>query len=115
MDTDAEGYTSISYTPKVEYTYDVGDQVFTGEKLSFGFTTRYGNQTKAEAQLAHYPEGSQVTVYYDPSNPEEAVLERKPTGTSTMLVLGIIFTIMGVCLACPLMVFVLTGALSTLG
>lgn len=81
VDTDAEGYTSTSYTPKVEYTYDVGGQVFTGEKLSFRFKTRYGNQTKAEAQLAHYPEGSRVyimtrailrTLFWSASQPVQA-------------------------------------------
>lgn len=115
VDTDSEGYSSATYTPEVEYTYEVSGQVFTGKKISFGFKTGYGNRSKAEARLANYPEGSQVTVYYDPANPGDAVVERKPSGTSTMMVVGIIFAVIGVCLACPLMIFILSGALSTLG
>ena len=44
-------------------------------------------------QAAKYPAGSQVTVYYNPQNPSESVLERRATGS--LLLLGLIVALWG--------------------
>jgi hypothetical protein len=99
--TDSDGDTSDHYTPKVKYTYQAIGQEYEGDKLGFGFQQSFGSQSKAQAALARFPVGAQVTVYYDPNNPAEAVLERKAGGSTLSLVLGIIFIVVSLCLGCP--------------
>ena len=73
-------------------------------ELGFGFQQSYGNPSKAQAVLAAFPVGGQVTVYYDPNNPAEAVLERKAGGSIITLVVGIIFVATSLCIGCPVLV-----------
>ncbi|MBA4379859.1 MAG: hypothetical protein C0393_04105 [Anaerolinea sp.] len=112
--TDSDGDTSTSYSPAVEYTYSVAGQEYKGNKITFGFTQGYGNYAKAQAALARYTLGAQVTVYYDPANPADAVLERKAGGSTISLVLGIIFILISLCLGCPVIVMLVSRALSAL-
>lgn len=57
----------------VEYTFDVADKTYRGKKVSFAEIV---GPDEVPGTLAKYPEGKIVTVYYDPKNPSEAVLER---------------------------------------
>jgi hypothetical protein len=97
--TDSDGETSYSYSPHVEYTYQVGGQEYLGQNITFGFKQGYGSPAKAEAITARYPAGGAVTVYYDPANPQQAVLERKAGGFGATLAIGIIFLVIGLCAA----------------
>jgi len=99
--TDSDGDTSTSYTPTVSYTYRVLGQEYQGDKIGFGFQQSYGSPSKAQAALASFPVGKQVTVYYDPNKPADAVLERKASGSTPTLGLGIIFIAVSLCLGCP--------------
>ena len=74
---DEDGYSRTIYYPAVEYEYQPGEQVFTGQKISFGGKRTYVSKAKAAADLSQFPVGGQVPVYYNPAKPEEAVLERK--------------------------------------
>jgi len=112
--TDSDSDRSTSYSPAVEYTYNVAGQEYKGNKITFGFTQGYGRYAKAQAALARYPLGAQVTVYYDPANPADAVLERKAGGSTVSLVLGIIFILVSLCLGCPVIVMIGSSALSAL-
>jgi Protein of unknown function (DUF3592) len=111
--SDSDGAVINSYTPRVEYSYQVAGQTYTGQNISFGFNPSFNSQQKGQSVLARYPVGGRVAVYYDPTSPNEAVLERKSTGANTSLVLGIIFLIVGLCLACPVIFILLTGVFST--
>ena len=113
--TDSDGDTSTSYSARVAYTYQVGGQAYSGHNIAFGFNPSYSNESKAQATAARYVVGSQVTVYYDPSNPSDAVLERQASGSNVGMILGIIFIVISVCIACPVIFAILTNALSTLG
>jgi hypothetical protein len=115
VDTDSDGSTSTAYSAQVAYTYQVLGQAYNGSKIAFGFNPSYSNQSKAQATAARYPVGSAVAVYYDPANPSDAVLERQASGSNVALILGIIFIVVGVCIACPLVLFAVTSAFSTLG
>ncbi len=63
----------VANYPEVIYEYRVGGRRYRGERLSIGETA--GN-FGVEETLARYPAGATVTVYYNPANPAEAVLER---------------------------------------
>lgn len=99
--TDSDGDTTTTYTPHVEYVYQVGGQEYRGKNITFGFTQGYGSPGKAQEALARYPVGSQVSVYYDPSQPGESVLERKAGGFTLSLIIGGIFLVIGVCAGIP--------------
>jgi Protein of unknown function (DUF3592) len=113
--TDSDGDTSISYSARVAYTYQVGGQAYSGQNNAFGFNPSYSSESKAQAEAARYPVGSQVPVYYDPGKPSDAVLERQASGSKVAMILGIIFIVIGICVACPVMLFTLISALSSLG
>jgi len=64
--------TSSSF-PVVRYTYQVAGQTYEAGQISHGAQT---GGLIAGNLLARYPVGAQVTVFYDPNAPAEAVLER---------------------------------------
>ena len=72
----------------IKYEYTVDGHKYTGNTITFGPPIR-PNVNKRRAQLSHYAVGKRVPVYYDPHNPERAVLERHiPWGQITLLVAG---------------------------
>jgi len=59
--------------PDVAYNFKVGGQDYRGTRVSLGdISGKY-----AEEALARYPVGTAVTVYYDPADPGDCVLERE--------------------------------------
>lgn len=97
--TDSDGYPQTYYYPEVRYEYDLLGATFTGDKIAFGTKTGNSGQKKAQEALAQYPVGKSVTVYYDPNNREEAVLERR-VGGKVFLIVGIIFLMVALCTLC---------------
>lgn len=112
---DSDGDTHDSYSPRVEYTYQVGGQTYTGQRISFGFNPSFSNPNKAQSFLGRYPVGGAVRVYHDPNLPGEAVLEKRSSGSTTGMVLGIIFLGISACLVCPALFVLSTRTLNTLG
>lgn len=98
--TDSDGDIQYSYSPNVSYTYQVGGNTYYGDKLTFGFQQSFSSEAKAQAALQRFPVGGNVTVYYNPANPNEAVLERSAGGFGVSLVIGIVFVLIALCTAC---------------
>ncbi len=107
--TDSDGDSSYSYVPTVRYSYQVGEQVLTGKRIGFGFGKGYGRPAKAEAALARFAVGSAVTVYYNPADPADAVLERTATGLTAGLIVGVALLLVAACLGCPMLVALVGG------
>jgi hypothetical protein len=66
------------HIPIIVYYYQVGAIDYTNSRVVFASyrpNFGYGNQAEAEAIVNRYPAGKQVTVYYEPSNPGDSVLE----------------------------------------
>ncbi|POR57050.1 DUF3592 domain-containing protein [Bosea psychrotolerans] len=63
---------TIINIPAVAYSFSVGGRSYQGGRLSIGDISG----PFAEEALARYPVGTAVTVYYDPADPENCVLER---------------------------------------
>ena len=102
---------------RVSYEYQVLGRSYTGTKVAFGVAKSYQYPSQARNDLACYPLNWQVTVYYDPSNPAEAVLERKVGDTSkTPFVksLGVIAIFLGLGNFCQFIFIVLATAVGTL-
>lgn len=59
----------------VSYAFNVGKSKYHGNRIGFGENA--GTADIAET-LKRYPKGAEVTVYYDPANPRNCVLDRDP-------------------------------------
>src|SRR5262245_13927308 len=66
--------TEVTNEPHVEYEYKVGDRTYRCSRITIGERT---TNSELEEILDRYPVGAQVTVYYDPANPNKALLERE--------------------------------------
>jgi hypothetical protein len=108
--TDEDGFSSTSYTPQVEYQYQVGSNTYTSKKISFGAIRSYGTQRRAMKDLEAYPVNAHVQVFYNPQKPDEAVLVRGTKGTLLGIILGIFFMLIAICIACGGLYFLITNA-----
>lgn len=70
---DIDSDTAVTNSPNVVYEYRVNDQSFRNGRITIGERT---SEYELESILDRYPVGAQVLVYYNPANPQEAVLER---------------------------------------
>jgi hypothetical protein len=89
----SKGHTTVSYKPQVSYQYQVKDQTFTSDRLSFGSGSY--SQAKAEKKIALYPHGAQVNVHFNPTDPSKSVLETKAASGGIFLTIGIILMVLG--------------------
>jgi hypothetical protein len=96
--SDAEGDMTTSYYPQVEYEYVVQGQTFHGNKIAFGPQKTSSSQSKAQTTLASYPPGVAIPVYYNPVQPQEAVLEKSAPAGMMGLIIGIILVVISACL-----------------
>jgi len=87
---------SPTYYPQIQYVYLVEGKEYRGKVVFF---SEYGTGSTAGAQatIDKYPEGKIVAVYYNPKDPQNAVLERGLHWPSFALILfGLIFGAVGV-------------------
>ena len=96
-----------TYSPKLRYSYSVGGTEYSSDKIAFGYGKTFNSELAALASIQKYSQGSMVTVYYNPENPNEAVLERKNERQIWGLVGGILLIVLGLCSSCSM---ILTGA-----
>lgn len=68
-DKDEDGHETTSQRAKVEYRYVVGHRVFQAGRISFA-----GSSDSAHETVRQYYPGSTVSVHYDPTRPDRAVL-----------------------------------------
>jgi hypothetical protein len=71
---------TIKNVPAVEYEFKAGGRTVYGSRIAIGDDSGGAN---TEATLARYPVGREVTVYYDPDDPTQCVLERGGPQLST--------------------------------
>lgn len=88
-----------TYTVKLSYSYQVMGQAYQGKNIHIGARSTVPH-SKAQATASRYPVGAAVTVYYDPANPADAVLERAAPANTVVLILGVIFLFITLCLMC---------------
>lgn len=76
------------YKAQVVYLFSVNGRDYTSERVFFG-DSRSNRSGKQQAVVDRYREGAEVEVFYNPQQPEQAVLERKTGATNTLyLILG---------------------------
>ena len=87
-----------TYTPLVTYSYGVRGEVYTSAARDvwpyYRATTL--NLQGAVSVISKYPDGSRVSVYYNPANPKQSLLEvPKPAAHNAVLYYGLANVIMG--------------------
>lgn len=88
---------SPMYGPEIEYEYEASGQQITGKNIKIGITgSSATDKTYAERYLAKYPVGKTVPVFFDPSKPQDSILEPGPSGlTYAGLAIGLFFMVIG--------------------
>lgn len=75
----------------IRYEYRVNGKRYSGQRVGIG--EDLGDHDVA-GTLERYPQGASVTVYYDPDNPAEAVLERDaPEGIWSAIIIFLVVSI----------------------
>lgn len=97
--TDEDGYQTTTYIAKILFEYQVDKTSFKGECINFDYGMRTSNKGKQQSIVEQYPAGSQVTVYYDPDDPKQAVLEKAVNGVFTTIMVSAVFILIGVIVA----------------
>jgi hypothetical protein len=96
VDVNSVGFKMITatYGAKIRYSYAVNGRPLKGGRVGWtgglARTDRY-----ARKRMAKYPVGRQVTVYYQPGHPENAVLETAAQGSVTGGLLTATFLLLG--------------------
>ena len=68
-------HKTYRYQVDLRYAYQIGKRDFVGTSASWGWTAVYGLRELAEKAASQYRQGQPVTVYYDPEQPGNAVLD----------------------------------------
>lgn len=101
--TDEDG-TSFSYTPRIEYAYHVLGQDYTSNKVAFGGFSGSSSPKSSHLVANKYPLNDSVTVFYNPANPHESVLDQTVgSGAKGALIGGIILIVVSLLMALPLL------------
>lgn len=106
--SDEDGHISYTFSPIVEYDYSVNGQAYKGKTIHYGITPSQDMAT-AQKEADRFPVGRQVTVFYNPEKPNEAVLEQKEVKSKVGLILGIVFMALTLCSCLAAGVMLLRG------
>ena len=94
---DSNGHrdTRTTYTPEVRYEYTIDGTTYQGDRIKVG--GYFGSQDRALDIVARFPAGAEVTAFYDPKSPSDAVLEQGAQRTAVYVFGGIGggFTVLG--------------------
>jgi hypothetical protein len=88
-----------SYHPEITYSYKVHGQDYESSRIMIGAVPS-GSQKSARDVTVRFPPGASVTVYYNPADPKESILERKSKSASASLVIGIVFIVLSIVTFC---------------
>jgi Protein of unknown function (DUF3592) len=72
--------TRTTYTPKIQFAYAVGGASYSSDQRVIGGNAGFGSREAADGVIEKYPLGRTVTVYYDPADPKDGVLEPGVSG-----------------------------------
>ncbi|WP_424629281.1 DUF3592 domain-containing protein [Bradyrhizobium sp. SYSU BS000235] len=93
---DARTRTTTVYRSDVQYAYAVGGREFHSNAWKWGWTALYPDEASARGPIAKYATGASVPVFYNPENPEEAILEPgNKDGRAALLIFAAMFVIAG--------------------
>jgi hypothetical protein len=84
------------YQVDLRYAYHLGKRDYVGTAANWGGTAIYGLREMAEKAASRYNVGQPVTVYYDPEQPSNAVLEPESReGSLALLIVAVLCAVTG--------------------
>ena len=89
---------SDSYTPVVKYGFGAGGRPYLGSRIRFD-AKAFQSDAKARAAVAGFRPGLPVTVFYNPANPADCVLERRNSTGWVLLIVGAVIVLLAVAAA----------------
>lgn len=90
----ATGKATIAFVPDISYEYQVNGKSYTSRTVIFGATT-YDYLT-ASRICEKFSVGSEPKVYFNPANPQDAVLLPQATEGLRSLIPGTFFIVTGI-------------------
>ena len=91
----SEGAGTRMYGANVRYQYTVNGKKFSSSRVFFGQCSTNRIQESNEI-LEKYPSNTPVVVYYDPKNPQSAVLEPGKIGTWPFVFISFALVVIGI-------------------
>lgn len=85
--TTQEGEDGATFGVQVHYQFEVASKKYESDRLRYQSFASTSDRTWAEDYVQEHSPGSKVTVYYDPQNPQECVLETGLSGSDLVLAL----------------------------
>lgn len=85
LDSHSDGEGGTNYTAVIRYSYEVNGQVYESDNVRYGMTSSMRND--AQRTVDAHPYESSVTVYFNPSDPQDAVLQPGISGSELMMAL----------------------------
>ena len=70
------GRGEAKYFGRVVYQYSVSGQDYTSDLTDLGPGSKHSDEREALADVAQYQQGDPVTVFYDPADPQIAVIQK---------------------------------------
>ncbi|MFW5748921.1 MAG: DUF3592 domain-containing protein [Chloroflexota bacterium] len=86
---------TTSYNAAVSYQYTVEQRTYTHDVVAFGAKYSYGPRRVAVRTVQKYAAGTPVRVYYDPTNPQSAVLEVRAVGSCSVFLIIVVLLVTG--------------------
>lgn len=87
IETDADNQAQDVFYVRPTYDYEVDGRALTGDRVSFGASSRFETRKAAEALAGRYPVGRDVAVLYNPRKPQESALESARPNVVTPIIL----------------------------
>jgi hypothetical protein len=85
---------NYSYSAVITYRYSIGGQSYTSSRYSYAGSGGSGYQTDAQNMVSQHPAGAQVTAWYNPDKPDEAVIDNsEPSTTVPYAALGLMWCV----------------------
>jgi hypothetical protein len=75
-----------SYSWHLKYLYWVERSRYIGKKLHLAQRASYTDPLTPKALIKRYPAGRELTIYYNPNNPSEAIIEKNYDKDNVILI-----------------------------
>lgn len=83
------------FTPRVVYRYTVAGMLYQGARTRLGPEVLSSDTRGAEKAVQRCPPGTAVTVYYNPADPSESVLDPRPgPGTQLFALVAVLMAVL---------------------
>lgn len=85
---------TTNYFPEIVYKYTVDGKGYTGTKFrTLGYSSE--RRSEIEKMMPKLPVGGKIKIFYNPSDPGEATVEKAPAPSRIILVFGLIVIAVG--------------------